>query len=205
MRAVARQSEPGRAAILQVTRPPPVLLGPHSHPPPTPALPDRPPSPSVPAAPTENKEKIKLNNQLPYLVANIVEALDVAPEEEEEEDGATVDLDAQRKGEAMAAAAAARAAECAAVARRGSAAAATNDRARRRPWSISRAAARPALQSGRGLARLMPACSAQLRAGKHREWRGRRHCLRRRSLPPANPLARGPPNAALRPQGSAWC
>jgi hypothetical protein len=31
-------------------------------------------------------------------VANIVEVLDVAPEEEEEEDGATVDLDAQRKG-----------------------------------------------------------------------------------------------------------
>ncbi len=46
----------------------------------------------------ENKEKIKLNNQLPYLVANIVEVLDVQPEEEEEEDGGTVDLDAQRKG-----------------------------------------------------------------------------------------------------------
>ena len=55
--------------------------------------------PDVPPSPTpENKEKIKLNNQLPYLVANIVEVLDVAPEEEEEEDGATVDLDAQRKG-----------------------------------------------------------------------------------------------------------
>jgi 26S proteasome regulatory subunit T5 len=35
----------------------------------------------------ENHEKIKLNNQLPYLVANIVEVLDVDPEEEEEEDG----------------------------------------------------------------------------------------------------------------------
>lgn len=31
---------------------------------------------------TENTEKIKLNNQLPYLVANIVEVLDVDPEEE---------------------------------------------------------------------------------------------------------------------------
>ena len=35
----------------------------------------------------ENHEKIKLNNQLPYLVSNIVEVLDVDPEEEEEEDG----------------------------------------------------------------------------------------------------------------------
>lgn len=46
----------------------------------------------------ENKEKIKLNNQLPYLVGNIVEVLDIKPEEEEEEDGATVDLDSQRQG-----------------------------------------------------------------------------------------------------------
>lgn len=29
----------------------------------------------------ENKEKIKLNNQLPYLVGNIVEVLDIDPEE----------------------------------------------------------------------------------------------------------------------------
>ena len=35
----------------------------------------------------ENVEKIKLNNQLPYLVSNIVEVLDVDPEEDEEEDG----------------------------------------------------------------------------------------------------------------------
>jgi len=49
----------------------------------------------------ENKEKIKLNNQLPYLVSNIVEVLDVQPEEEEEEDGAAVDLDAQRKGKCV--------------------------------------------------------------------------------------------------------
>ncbi|KAL0084933.1 P-loop containing nucleoside triphosphate hydrolase protein [Phycomyces blakesleeanus] len=46
----------------------------------------------------ENKEKIKLNKQLPYLVANVVELLDADPEEEEEEDGANVDLDSQRKG-----------------------------------------------------------------------------------------------------------
>ena len=32
----------------------------------------------------ENKEKIKLNNQLPYLVGNVVEVLDVQPEEDEE-------------------------------------------------------------------------------------------------------------------------
>ena len=36
----------------------------------------------------ENHEKIKLNNQLPYLVSNIVEVLDMDPEEEDEEDGA---------------------------------------------------------------------------------------------------------------------
>lgn len=45
----------------------------------------------------ENKEKIKLNNQLPYLVGNIVEVLDIKPEEDEEEDGAAVDLDSQRQ------------------------------------------------------------------------------------------------------------
>ncbi|KAI7864353.1 P-loop containing nucleoside triphosphate hydrolase protein [Spinellus fusiger] len=44
----------------------------------------------------DNKEKIKLNKQLPYLVANVVELLDTAPEEED--DGANVDLDSQRKG-----------------------------------------------------------------------------------------------------------
>mmetsp|Transcript_14935 Transcript_14935/g.41960 ORF Transcript_14935/g.41960 Transcript_14935/m.41960 type:complete len:426 (+) Transcript_14935:207-1484(+) len=48
----------------------------------------------------ENKEKIKLNNQLPYLVGNIVEILDVAPDDEEE-DGANVDLDSQRKGKCV--------------------------------------------------------------------------------------------------------
>lgn len=47
----------------------------------------------------ENKEKIKLNNQLPYLVSNIVEVLDINPDEEDEEDGATMDVDAQRQGQ----------------------------------------------------------------------------------------------------------
>ena len=46
----------------------------------------------------ENKEKIKLNNQLPYLVSNIVEVLDINPDEEDEEDGGTMDVDAQRQG-----------------------------------------------------------------------------------------------------------
>merc|ERR1719240_1548332 len=46
----------------------------------------------------ENKEKIKLNKQLPYLVANVVELLDMELEEEPEEDGANIDLDAHRKG-----------------------------------------------------------------------------------------------------------
>ena len=49
----------------------------------------------------ENKEKIKLNNQLPYLVGNVVEVLDVQPEDDEEEDGAAVDLDAQRRGKCV--------------------------------------------------------------------------------------------------------
>ncbi|GAB5585885.1 26S proteasome regulatory subunit 6A [Umbelopsis nana] len=46
----------------------------------------------------ENKEKIKMNKQLPYLVGNVVELLDVDPEDEQEEDGANVDLDSTRKG-----------------------------------------------------------------------------------------------------------
>ncbi len=49
----------------------------------------------------ENKEKIKLNNQLPYLVSNIVEVLDIKPEEDEEEEGANIDLDAQRRGKCV--------------------------------------------------------------------------------------------------------
>ncbi|RUS24665.1 P-loop containing nucleoside triphosphate hydrolase protein, partial [Jimgerdemannia flammicorona] len=46
----------------------------------------------------DNKEKIKMNKQLPYLVGNIVELLDVDPNDEQEEEGANVDLDATRKG-----------------------------------------------------------------------------------------------------------
>jgi 26S proteasome regulatory subunit T5 len=46
----------------------------------------------------ENQEKIKVNKQLPYLVGNIVELLDIDPNDEPEEDGANVDLDSQRKG-----------------------------------------------------------------------------------------------------------
>ncbi|KAL5706185.1 26S proteasome regulatory subunit 6A A [Ranunculus cassubicifolius] len=49
----------------------------------------------------ENKEKIKLNKQLPYLVANVVEILELNPEDEAEEDGANVDLDSQRKGKSV--------------------------------------------------------------------------------------------------------
>ncbi|CBI26046.3 hypothetical protein AAG906_027791 [Vitis piasezkii] len=49
----------------------------------------------------ENQEKIKLNKQLPYLVGNIVEILEMNPEDEAEEDGANVDLDSQRKGKCV--------------------------------------------------------------------------------------------------------
>lgn len=49
----------------------------------------------------ENREKIKMNNQLPYLVSNIVEVLDVQPESDEEEEGANMDLDAQRQGKCV--------------------------------------------------------------------------------------------------------
>ncbi|KAK6180348.1 hypothetical protein SNE40_012519 [Patella caerulea] len=45
----------------------------------------------------ENKEKIKVNKTLPYLVSNVIELLDMDPQDEEEE-GGNVDLDAQRKG-----------------------------------------------------------------------------------------------------------
>merc|ERR1712117_518915 len=47
----------------------------------------------------ENTEKIKVNKTLPYLVSNVIEILDVDPEELGiEEDGANVGLDSQRKG-----------------------------------------------------------------------------------------------------------
>ncbi|KAJ2792839.1 26S proteasome regulatory subunit 6A [Coemansia linderi] len=46
----------------------------------------------------DNRDKININKQLPYLVSNIVEILDINPDCEEEEDGANIDLDSQRKG-----------------------------------------------------------------------------------------------------------
>ncbi|GAB1604871.1 26S proteasome regulatory subunit 6A-B [Argonauta hians] len=46
----------------------------------------------------ENKEKIKVNKTLPYLVSNVIELLDMDPQDQGEEDGANVDLDSQRKG-----------------------------------------------------------------------------------------------------------
>merc|ERR1740117_1851782 len=48
----------------------------------------------------DNKEKIKLNRQLPHLVANVGEILDLEVDEDDE-DGACVDLDAQRKGKSL--------------------------------------------------------------------------------------------------------
>ncbi|KAE9448205.1 hypothetical protein C3L33_19897, partial [Rhododendron williamsianum] len=49
----------------------------------------------------ENQEKIKLNKQLPYLVGNIVEILEMNPEDEAKEDGANIDLYSQRKGKCV--------------------------------------------------------------------------------------------------------
>ncbi|XP_078481262.1 26S proteasome regulatory subunit 6A-B [Ciona intestinalis] len=46
----------------------------------------------------ENAEKIKVNKTLPYLVSNVIELLDVDPDEQAEEDGSNIDLDSQRKG-----------------------------------------------------------------------------------------------------------
>jgi len=46
----------------------------------------------------ENTEKIRVNKTLPYLVSNVIEILDVDPQDLGEEDGANVDLDSQRKG-----------------------------------------------------------------------------------------------------------
>lgn len=45
----------------------------------------------------DNTEKIKVNKTLPYLVSNVIELLDVDPQEEED-DGAVNLLDSQRKG-----------------------------------------------------------------------------------------------------------
>lgn len=46
----------------------------------------------------DNTTKIKDNKQLPYLVAKVVEILDIDPDNDEPAEGAAVDLDSQRKG-----------------------------------------------------------------------------------------------------------
>lgn len=46
----------------------------------------------------ENNEKIENNRQLPYLVGNVVELLDLDPTAESQEEGANIDLDAVREG-----------------------------------------------------------------------------------------------------------
>nr|CAG8482345.1 15504_t:CDS:2 [Entrophospora candida]CAG8485053.1 12985_t:CDS:2 [Entrophospora candida] len=46
----------------------------------------------------DNEKKVKVNIQLPWLVSNVVELLDMDPSDEPEEDGANIDLDAHRKG-----------------------------------------------------------------------------------------------------------
>ncbi|KAJ1981652.1 26S proteasome regulatory subunit 6A [Dimargaris cristalligena] len=45
----------------------------------------------------DNQQKIAMNRQLPYLVANVVEILDMNPDDNDD-DGANVDLDSQRQG-----------------------------------------------------------------------------------------------------------
>jgi len=46
----------------------------------------------------DNTEKIKMHKTLPYLVSNVIELLDVDPQDNTEEEGANVDLDSLRKG-----------------------------------------------------------------------------------------------------------
>ncbi|KAJ2371268.1 26S proteasome regulatory subunit 6A, partial [Coemansia sp. RSA 2603] len=46
----------------------------------------------------DNTDKINVNKQLPYLVSNVVEILDINPDEDEAEDGANANVDSQRKG-----------------------------------------------------------------------------------------------------------
>merc|ERR1712137_1047359 len=48
----------------------------------------------------DNKEKIKLNRQLPHLVANVSEILDFEGEEDEE-DGAAMDVDTKHQGKSL--------------------------------------------------------------------------------------------------------
>eukprot|EP00187_Rhodella_violacea_P013567 CAMPEP_0184713416 /NCGR_PEP_ID=MMETSP0314-20130426/3756_1 /TAXON_ID=38298 /ORGANISM="Rhodella maculata, Strain CCMP 736" /LENGTH=429 /DNA_ID=CAMNT_0027176055 /DNA_START=52 /DNA_END=1341 /DNA_ORIENTATION=+ len=49
----------------------------------------------------DNKDKIRMNKQLPYLVGNVVEVLDVQNNPDDADDGANVDLDAARVGKAV--------------------------------------------------------------------------------------------------------
>ncbi|KAI0980199.1 hypothetical protein GJ496_008511, partial [Pomphorhynchus laevis] len=49
----------------------------------------------------ENKDKIRVNKTLPYLVSNVVELLDVNPEGGEDEEGSNVDQDALREGKCV--------------------------------------------------------------------------------------------------------
>ncbi|QPG76336.1 26S proteasome regulatory subunit 6A [Brettanomyces nanus] len=46
----------------------------------------------------DNKEKIKNNKQLPYLVGNVVELLDMNPDEDATNEGANVDIESTRVG-----------------------------------------------------------------------------------------------------------
>ncbi|KAJ1822845.1 26S proteasome regulatory subunit 6A [Coemansia sp. RSA 2599] len=46
----------------------------------------------------DNTDKININKQLPYLVSNVVEILDMNPDDDEEEEGSNVNNDSQRKG-----------------------------------------------------------------------------------------------------------
>merc|ERR1719188_1929305 len=48
----------------------------------------------------DNKEEIKLNRQLPHLVANVAEILEMDPDEDDE-DGATQDIDMMRNGKSL--------------------------------------------------------------------------------------------------------
>jgi len=48
----------------------------------------------------DNKEKIKLNRQLPHLVANVAEILELDPDEDDE-DGAAQDIDMSRNGKSL--------------------------------------------------------------------------------------------------------
>lgn len=54
---------------------------------------------SMTASIKDNNDKVKQNKVRPWLVANIVEILDLQTEEDKEEDGASMSVDAQREGQ----------------------------------------------------------------------------------------------------------